>query len=119
MNASRSIFVILCLTALVAACSDASDAGGVNQDIAASTGGDTIGTDPGPSGAWDIATVETSVDPEELKAGEITEAKLRTIEGVHKSMLKDLFSSMDEDGGGLLDQDELRILSLSLGYRVR
>jgi hypothetical protein len=65
----------------------------------------------------ELREVEKSI--EELKAGEITEAKLRTIEGVHKSMLKDLFSSMDEDGGGLLDQDELRILSLSLGYRVR
>ena len=56
---------------------------------------------------------------EELKAGEITESKLHTIEDVHKAMLKDLFQSMDDDGGGVLDEQELRTLSLTLGYRVR
>jgi Ca2+-binding EF-hand superfamily protein len=34
-------------------------------------------------------------------------------------MLKDLFHSMDHDGGGVLDQQELRALSLTLGYKVR
>ena len=65
----------------------------------------------------ELRQVEKSL--EELKAGEITETKLRTIEDVHKSMLKDLFHSMDDDGGGVLDQQELRALSLTLGYRVR
>ncbi len=65
----------------------------------------------------DLLEVEKSL--EELKAGEITESKLRMIEDVHKSMLKDLFHSMDDDGGGVLDQQELRALSLTLGYRVR
>lgn len=56
---------------------------------------------------------------EELKAGEITEAKLHMIKDVHKAILKDLFQSMDDDGGGVLDEQELRTLSLTLGYRVR
>ena len=56
---------------------------------------------------------------EELKAGEISESKLHMIEDVHKAMLKDLFQSMDDDGGGVLDEQELRTLSLTLGYRVR
>lgn len=55
---------------------------------------------------------------QELKAGDITESKLRMIEGVHKSMVKDLFLSMDEDGGGVLDVTELRLLSMTLGYRL-
>lgn len=65
----------------------------------------------------ELRQVEKSI--EELKAGEITESKLRTIEGVHKSMLKDLFNSQDEDGGGVLDKEELRQLSFTLGFRVR
>lgn len=65
----------------------------------------------------ELRQVEKSLD--ELKAAEITETKLRTIENVHKSMLKDLFHSMDHDGGGVLDQQELRALSLTLGYKVR
>lgn len=64
----------------------------------------------------ELRQVEKSLD--ELKAAEITETKLRTIENVHKSMLKDLFHFMDHDGGGVLDQQELRTLSLTLGYKV-
>lgn len=55
---------------------------------------------------------------DELKTGEISESKLRVIQGVHKSMLKELFNSMDDDGGGVLDKEELRQLSLMLGYKV-
>ena len=59
----------------------------------------------------ELRAVEKSI--EELKAGEITESKLRMIEGVHKTMLKDLFNSEDEDGGGV------RKFTSNLPLRVR
>ncbi|MDP6943899.1 MAG: hypothetical protein QF464_07075, partial [Myxococcota bacterium] len=74
MNVARSLIVLISLTALVAACSDSSDSGGVNLNIDAGTGiGDggtaTPDTGTGPSGAWEISTVETLVDPSEVIAG--------------------------------------------------
>ena len=37
----------------------------------------------------------------------------------HKNLLRDLFLEMDADGSGVLDQEELRVLALKLGTKLR
>lgn len=55
---------------------------------------------------------------EHLKSKPIKQGTLHNIERVHMSVCRDLFDDMDEDGGGCLDLDEIRQLSISLGSRL-
>jgi hypothetical protein len=53
-----------------------------------------------------------------LRNGTIKQATLHAIEEVHIQMCRELFDDMDADGGGCLDIDEIRQLSVSLGSRL-
>ena len=55
---------------------------------------------------------------DDLKTKSIQQAMFDTIGAVHIKMCRELFDEMDADGGGSLDMDEIRQLSISLGNRL-
>lgn len=55
---------------------------------------------------------------EKLKSGAIKQATLHGIQAVHTRVCRELFDEMDVDGGGYLDSNEVRQLSLALGGRL-
>lgn len=55
---------------------------------------------------------------DDLKTKSIQQAMFDAIEAAHLKMCRELFEEMDADGGGSLDMDEIRQLSISLGNRL-
>ena len=52
------------------------------------------------------------------KQAGISREKCYEIEVVHRAMLKDLFLSMDDDESGLLEEPEIKALSIALGQKL-
>ena len=51
-------------------------------------------------------------------AGTLTAALVAGVEAHHKQVLTDLFKDSDEDGGGVLDRDEIKRLAYALGTKL-
>ena len=49
---------------------------------------------------------------------EISPGLMEQIEHMHEELIRQLFESIDEDGSGLLDKDEVRLLASKLGTRL-
>ncbi len=54
-----------------------------------------------------------------LRNGEMTcQAKFEQVETFHRIILVSIFELMDEDGGGVLDKDEIRSLARAMGVKL-